>query len=225
MPDSCKPDPEGDPDLDLRGLAGLAAGRRRPLVREALQLLSRTSDGRRSSAGGAGASVDRQSATPAAALAVRRCRRPGLRPAQCQRGRDALYSASAGSPLSSRHGWVAEWLKAAVLKTARGATLSWVRIPPHPPLPQHWPPCEPTMKRFRKEERVAPERAAHGTSRSPGDRAEARRKRPPRTYFVELPDGRLCAAGLPAAAPDGQFRRRRRKDRSISPTDVGRASR
>ena len=31
-------------------------------------------------------------------------------------------------------GWVAEWLKAAVLKTARRATVSWVRIPPHPPL-------------------------------------------------------------------------------------------
>ena len=28
---------------------------------------------------------------------------------------------------------MAERLKAAVLKTARGATLSWVRIPPHPP--------------------------------------------------------------------------------------------
>jgi hypothetical protein len=29
-------------------------------------------------------------------------------------------------------GWVAEWFKAAVLKTAEGATLPWVRIPPHP---------------------------------------------------------------------------------------------
>src|SRR5262249_34843511 len=30
-------------------------------------------------------------------------------------------------------GWVAEWLKAPVLKTGRGASSSWVRIPPHPP--------------------------------------------------------------------------------------------
>ena len=31
-------------------------------------------------------------------------------------------------------GWVAEWLKAPVLKTGRRASVSWVRIPPHPPL-------------------------------------------------------------------------------------------
>ena len=31
-------------------------------------------------------------------------------------------------------GRVAEWFKAPVLKTGRGATLSWVRIPPLPPL-------------------------------------------------------------------------------------------
>ena len=30
-------------------------------------------------------------------------------------------------------GWVAERLKAPVLKTGRGASPSWVRIPPHPP--------------------------------------------------------------------------------------------
>ena len=30
-------------------------------------------------------------------------------------------------------GWVAERLKAPVLKTGRGASSSWVRIPPHPP--------------------------------------------------------------------------------------------
>jgi hypothetical protein len=30
-------------------------------------------------------------------------------------------------------GWVAERLKAPVLKTGRRATVSWVRIPPHPP--------------------------------------------------------------------------------------------
>lgn len=34
----------------------------------------------------------------------------------------------------SRRGWVAEWFKAAVLKTAEGASLPWVRIPPHPPI-------------------------------------------------------------------------------------------
>jgi hypothetical protein len=33
----------------------------------------------------------------------------------------------------SRHGWVAEWLKAPVLKTGRRASVSRVRIPPHPP--------------------------------------------------------------------------------------------
>ena len=31
-------------------------------------------------------------------------------------------------------GWVAERLKAPVLKTGRGASSSWVRIPPHPPV-------------------------------------------------------------------------------------------
>ena len=30
-------------------------------------------------------------------------------------------------------GWVAEWLKAPVLKTGRRASVSRVRIPPHPP--------------------------------------------------------------------------------------------
>ena len=33
----------------------------------------------------------------------------------------------------SRSGWVAERSKAPVLKTGRGASPSWVRIPPHPP--------------------------------------------------------------------------------------------
>ena len=31
-------------------------------------------------------------------------------------------------------GWVAEWLKAPVLKTGRRASVSRVRIPPHPPI-------------------------------------------------------------------------------------------
>lgn len=30
-------------------------------------------------------------------------------------------------------GWVAERLKAPVLKTGKGESSSWVRIPPHPP--------------------------------------------------------------------------------------------
>ena len=35
---------------------------------------------------------------------------------------------------SSFNGEMAEWLKAPVLKTGKGATLSWVRIPVSPPL-------------------------------------------------------------------------------------------
>lgn len=34
---------------------------------------------------------------------------------------------------TERNGWVAEWFKAAVLKTAVRVTVPWVRIPPHPP--------------------------------------------------------------------------------------------
>ena len=36
-------------------------------------------------------------------------------------------------------GRVAEWFKAPVLKTGRGATLSWVRIPPLPPIRRSLP--------------------------------------------------------------------------------------
>ena len=32
------------------------------------------------------------------------------------------------------NGWVAEWFKAAVLKTAERVSVPWVRIPPHPPV-------------------------------------------------------------------------------------------
>ena len=45
-------------------------------------------------------------------------------------------SAASTEPRQHRRdnaGRVAEWFKAAVLKTARGASLSWVRIPPLPP--------------------------------------------------------------------------------------------
>jgi hypothetical protein len=38
-----------------------------------------------------------------------------------------------GSGSAGQDGWVAEWFKAAVLKTAEGVSLPWVRIPPHPP--------------------------------------------------------------------------------------------
>ncbi len=31
-------------------------------------------------------------------------------------------------------GWVAEWSNAPVSKTGIAATLSWVQIPPHPPI-------------------------------------------------------------------------------------------
>src|SRR5947209_10581197 len=48
----------------------------------------------------------------------------------------ASFRDQAGVPkyLIRLSGWVAERLKAPVLKTGRGASLSWVRIPPHPPL-------------------------------------------------------------------------------------------
>jgi hypothetical protein len=36
--------------------------------------------------------------------------------------------------LMQLQGWVAEWLKAPVLKTGRRASVSRVRIPPHPPI-------------------------------------------------------------------------------------------
>ena len=35
------------------------------------------------------------------------------------------------------NGWVAERLKAPVLKTGKGESPSWVRIPPHPPYQQN----------------------------------------------------------------------------------------
>ncbi len=40
---------------------------------------------------------------------------------------------TSAKPLAPQFGWVAEWLKAPVLKTGRRETVSWVRIPPHPP--------------------------------------------------------------------------------------------
>ena len=49
----------------------------------------------------------------------------------------AKFSALVNAPLpcyAPRAGQVAEWFKAAVLKTAVGVSLPWVRIPPCPPL-------------------------------------------------------------------------------------------
>ena len=51
-------------------------------------------------------------------------------------------------------GWVAERLKAPVLKTGRGASPSWVRIPPHPPATQIRHPRKPVLM-WSKEVRRA----------------------------------------------------------------------
>ena len=42
-------------------------------------------------------------------------------------------------------GWVAEWFKAAVLKTAVGLRSPWVRIPPHPPILRRPTSLRPTI--------------------------------------------------------------------------------
>lgn len=47
----------------------------------------------------------------------------------------SLWSRDAGADIAARSGQVAEWFKAAVLKTAVGESLPWVRIPPCPPAP------------------------------------------------------------------------------------------
>ena len=51
-----------------------------------------------------------------------------------QGGFFGINSAFAGESCRNAYGWVAEWFKALVLKTSVGATLPWVRIPPHPPV-------------------------------------------------------------------------------------------
>src|SRR3546814_18291031 len=50
-------------------------------------------------------------------------------------GRAGKVSLAAGRPhaMAAAQGQVAEWFKAAVLKTAVGASSPWVRIPPCPP--------------------------------------------------------------------------------------------
>src|SRR3546814_10304638 len=52
-------------------------------------------------------------------------------------GRAGKVSLAAGRSrvMAAGRGQVAEWFKAAVLKTAVAATLPWVRIPPCPPIP------------------------------------------------------------------------------------------
>jgi hypothetical protein len=64
------------------------------------------------------------SATPGGATSA------ALRPAtqRLRAGRRLCY------PATTCRGWVAERLKAPVLKTGRRSGASWVRIPPHPPL-------------------------------------------------------------------------------------------
>jgi hypothetical protein len=55
----------------------------------------------------------------------------GLKPA---RKPDSPVGLVAGAPHGvAADGWVAERLKAPVLKTGRRESVSWVRIPPHPP--------------------------------------------------------------------------------------------
>ena len=49
----------------------------------------------------------------------------------------AAIEVGRAAPKSGAHGEVAEWFKAAVLKTAVGSRPPWVRIPPSPPGPQH----------------------------------------------------------------------------------------
>ena len=49
---------------------------------------------------------------------------------------------------------MAEWFKAAVLKTARGATLSWVRIPPLPPYNVLADPVEEHVASGEREGRI-----------------------------------------------------------------------
>src|SRR6266567_8149360 len=79
------------------------------------------------------------------------------------------------------NGWVAEWLKAPVLKTGRGASPSWVRIPPHPPTPL-----------FRGVVLAAPiacadnRRAQEPTLQNGGDDHGARRQNSVRETFMTL---------------------------------------
>ena len=62
---------------------------------------------------------------------AQRLRRQGANGGQFAFCRSLCGSKTLGN--TRRPGRVAEWFKAPVLKTGRGATLSWVRIPPLPP--------------------------------------------------------------------------------------------
>ena len=70
----------------------------------------------------------------------------------------------------SVRGWVAERLKAPVLKTGNGATRSWVRIPPHPPTPLRQRPCVSASPGHRR--RAGEERRTRDAARR-GDRGRA----------------------------------------------------
>ena len=124
-----------------------------------------------------------------------------------------------------RSGWVAEWLKAPVLKTGRRATVSWVRIPPHPPIGQHnplylwmfvdrfhppaqWPPSRLDARRhpLRRQRPDQWRRLSRPCRATPGARAPARRHRRPRQPRLAQGSGgrtrhspRRRPASLPAA--------------------------
>ncbi len=58
------------------------------------------------------------------------------------------YPAALRSCCAGNYGRVAEWFKAPVLKTGRGASLSWVQIPPLPPMSSACgrPGCQPLRR-------------------------------------------------------------------------------
>jgi hypothetical protein len=79
-----------------------------------------------------------EDAAAGADAAERRCRNEvpdEIRTGGCQAGVNSAIQGfeTAAKVLSFRVGWVAEWLKAPVLKTGEPARVPWVRIPPHPP--------------------------------------------------------------------------------------------
>jgi hypothetical protein len=66
---------------------------------------------------------------------------PAGRPERGCRARPPRLPNAAGAGMSASAGEMAEWFKAAVLKTAVGATPPWVRIPLSPPLLRILPWC------------------------------------------------------------------------------------
>ena len=106
-----------------------------------------------------------------------------------------------GSSIAARSGQVAEWFKAAVLKTAVGATPPWVRIPPCPP---H------SNAKSVQGPRLGPffflfQRALAGPSAL--RRLRARRRTGPRLHVcVQLPDDLGGCRGAVAGAEPGLSR-------------------